>query len=205
MTGYEHYDHEQDEDPYLIPGSMCLRNKLCITDTQTLMAVEAEISSLLMAGLVSDPVEASFDLAHLCRIHEALFSPVYDWAGTVRQTEISKGGRLFLPYRLIEEKAEQVFQELHRENLLRGLKLEAFAERAAYYLGRINELHPFREGNGRTQRVLFDQLAELSGFVFCWTAVSASAMAEACRSARGADTDYQGLQRMLGIILSSAK
>jgi fido (protein-threonine AMPylation protein) len=34
-----------------------------------------------------------------------------------------------------------------------------FTERLTYYLGEINAIHPFREGNGRAQRAFFRQLA----------------------------------------------
>ncbi len=54
---------------------------------------------------------------------------------------------------------DKIFRDLHDEGLLRTLEARAFAERAAYYLGRINLVHAFREGNGRTQRILIDQLA----------------------------------------------
>lgn len=37
-------------------------------------------------------------------------------------------------------------------------------DRLAYYMGEINALHPFREGNGRTQRVYFHQLAMEAGY-----------------------------------------
>lgn len=76
-----------------------------------------------------------------------------------------------------------------------------FAARAGYYLGKINMIHPFREGNGRTQRVLLDQLAELSGFGFEWSGVSGEQMAQACRAARQDKPDYGPLQRLLKICI----
>lgn len=200
MEGYEHYDL-QDEDPYLIPGSTCLKNLLGITDTSQLLQAEAEISAAALAELIASPVDPTFDLSHLCRIHRRLFGDLYAWAGEVRNTEISKGGKLFLPYRLVEQKSGEIFTELQQEGYLKNLDMAQFAARAGYYLGKINMIHPFREGNGRTQRVLLDQLAELSGFGFEWSGVSGEQMAQACRAARQDKPDYGPLQRLLKICI----
>ena len=109
---YQNYDL-QDEDPYLMPGSSCLVNRLGITDTARLNQAEAEISALAYAQLIASPIPPSFDLAHLCAIHVALFGKVYPWAGELRRTEIGKGGKLFLPYSMIETIAAEIFGELH--------------------------------------------------------------------------------------------
>lgn len=130
MDGYEHYDL-QDEDPYLIEGSTCLKNLLGITNTAELNEAEAAISGAAMAELIERPVAPTFDLMHLCEIHFRLFGDVYDWAGHLRSTEISKGGMLFLPYGVIPQVAGESFSELHAEDLLRGLSKEEFAFRAA--------------------------------------------------------------------------
>ena len=57
---------------------------------------------------------------------------------------------------------------MHGENLLRGLPRDMFIERLTYYLGEVNAIHPFREGNGRAQRAFFGQLASDAGFILDW-------------------------------------
>ncbi|UXN02103.1 Fic family protein (plasmid) [Xanthomonas hortorum pv. pelargonii] len=52
----------------------------------------------------------------------------------------------------IEGAGAQLFRQLAREQNLRSLGADDFASRAGHYLGEINALHPFREGNGRAQR-----------------------------------------------------
>lgn len=193
---YENYDL-QESDPYLIAGSTCLLNSLGIMDTQLLNEAEKEISAAAYAELILSPASPTFNLAHLCEIHHRLFGDIYPWAGNIRTTEIAKGDKLFLPYQLILVTIEAVFDQLHQEALLRGLPPDQFAQRAAYYLGRINAIHPFREGNGRTQRIMLDQLAELSGYGFQWSAVSGEQMAVACRQARIDHPDYSALERLL--------
>ena len=159
MQGYENYDL-QEEDPYLLSGSTCLINRLGITNTQALNEAEAAISKVAFAELIANPIEPTFNLKHMCRIHHYLFSDIYEWAGQLRQTEISKGGQLFLPYRNIEDVAAEVFYQLQKDSFLRELDETEFAYKAAYYLGRVNMIHPFREGNGRVQALGPDPLPE---------------------------------------------
>ena len=51
---------------------------------------------------------------------------------------------------------------------MRGLARDAFIERLTYYLGEVNAVHPFREGNGKAQRAFFEQLASDAGFILDW-------------------------------------
>lgn len=202
MTEYTNYDI-QEEDPYLIPGSTCLINALGITDTERLNLAEGEISTIALAELIRSPAHPTFDLNHLCCIHRQLFGDIYMWAGNLRTTEISKGDKLFLPYKLIQQCADELFMALHQESLLSGLSMNDFALRSAYYLGRINAIHPFREGNGRTQRILLDQLAEQYGYGFEWSAISGEQMALACRAARQDNPEYGKLARLLQLHITS--
>ena len=68
----------------------------------------------------------------------------------------------------IDSSAAVIFGELPDEDCLRGLRRDAFVGRLAHYLGEVNALHPFREGNGRAQRAFFGQLARDAGFTLAW-------------------------------------
>jgi cell filamentation protein len=72
----------------------------------------------------------------------------------------------------IESAAVPIFRQLAKENHLAGLGPEAFSDRAAYYLGELNALHPFREGNGRAQREFISHLAQANGYYVAWENVS---------------------------------
>lgn len=197
MSGdYTSYDL-RDDDPYLLPNSSCLVNLLGITDTATLNQAESDLTQITLADLVRDPVVGQFDLSHLQQIHKRIFLDIYPFAGETRKVDIMKGGKLFLPHALIKEKATIVFSELHAENNLIGYSLDRFSERAGYYLGVINKIHAFREGNGRTQRVFIDQLASQNNYHIEWQAISGEAMAKACRNAREIPELYQDLQRLI--------
>jgi cell filamentation protein len=93
---------------------------------------------------------------------------LYEWAGQLRTIDIGKGGNRFANHMQIENAAEPIFQQLAKENQLAGLGAEAFSDRAAYYLGEMNALHPFREGNGRAQREFISHLAHVNGYYIAW-------------------------------------
>ena len=101
-----------------------------------------------------------------------------------------------MPYRKLEDVSAEVFYQLQKDSFLRELDETAFAYKAAYYLGRVNMIHSFREGTGRVQRIFLDQLEELSGYAFQWSGVSGEWMAAACREARQKKPVYTKLERL---------
>jgi cell filamentation protein len=62
-----------------------------------------------------------------------------------------------------------LFSALREEDRLQGLERGAFIDRLTFYLGEVNAVHPFREGNGRAQRAFFEQLARDAGFTLNWS------------------------------------
>jgi cell filamentation protein len=107
--------------------------------------------------LHESPVTPTYDLHHLREIHRRIFGDIYDWAGQIRTVAIAKGATFCLP-QYIESSAAVIFDDLRDEDYLRDLDRDAFTGRLAHYLGEVNALHPFREGNGRAQRAFFGQL-----------------------------------------------
>ena len=152
------------DDTYCYPGTDVLRNKAEITTAAELDTYEGELSTLRTIEILENPVIGQFDLAHLQRIHLALFQDVYAWAGKIRTVDISRGNSRFANVRFIETAANDIFNRLARENWLNGLDEIALSNRLAHYLSEINALHPFREGNGRVQRIFISQLSQAAGY-----------------------------------------
>jgi cell filamentation protein len=155
------------DDPYADPVTGVPRNKLALGRTRELEDAEREITHAALIFLKESPVLPSYDLRHLRAIHRRIFGDIYDWAGQLRTVAIAKGSWFCLP-QYIESSAAEIFQALHNEGLLRGLARDVFTERLTYYLGEVNAIHPFREGNGRAQRAFFEQLALDAGFILDW-------------------------------------
>jgi len=155
------------EDPYSDPVTGVLYNKLGLGTAAGLGAAEREITHAALILLDESPVSPSYDLPHLQEIHKRIFGDIYEWAGQIRTVAIAKGAMFCLP-QYIDSSAAVIFGELHDEDCLRGLRRDAFVGRLAHYLGEVNALHPFREGNGRAQRAFFGQLARDAGFTLAW-------------------------------------
>lgn len=106
-------------DPYLIPGTNVLRNRLGITSSGELSAAEADLSFARALQLVEEPVAATNDLTELQRIHFHLFQDVYDWAGKIRTIDVRKnipGAEFFLPHGYIGHASALCFTELAEWN-----------------------------------------------------------------------------------------
>ncbi|ADW67737.1 filamentation induced by cAMP protein Fic [Granulicella tundricola MP5ACTX9] len=168
-----------ENDPHSERGHACPRNKFGITNYAELSRFEAPLSAKRLGELEDRPMKGSFDSQHLRAIHRYLFRDVFPWAGEFRVVNISKGGPMFGPVMFIGQALDDAFGKLAREKLLSGLTVDAFADRAAFYLGEINAIHPFREGNGRTQREFIRQLAVRAGHTISWAGFTQQEMIDA--------------------------
>lgn len=160
------YNNEQSL--YCYPGTDVLKNKANIRDGAALGEYELIMSLLRISQLREKPVTGNFDLAHLQSIHRYAFKDVYPFAGKLRTEGIAKDTFTFALPQYIQEQAKDLFRQLKAEKKLSGLPAEKFAERAAHYMAEINVLHPFREGNGRTQREFIRCLAHSNGYNLEW-------------------------------------
>src|SRR3984957_16579197 len=144
------------EDPYTDPVTGVLRNRLGLSTAGKLETAEREITHAALIFLKEAPVLPDYDLGHLCAIHRRILADIYEWAGQLRTVAIAKGSWFCLP-QYIEASAAEIFRARNGPSLLRGLPRDVFPERLTYYLGEINAVRPFREGNGRAQRAFFEQ------------------------------------------------
>jgi cell filamentation protein len=94
---------------------------------------------------------------------------------------MSKGGHLFGLAAFLEPALRQILEKLAAENYLAGLDAATFAGRAAWFLGEVNAAHPFREGNGRTQREFIRAVGLHAGHYIDWRATTPEEMTEASR------------------------
>jgi cell filamentation protein len=148
--------------------------------------------------LSQEPVTGRFDIPHLRAIHHAIFQDVFPWAGDFREVMTSRSGSFgFPPPQFILPSLETLFQALKAEHHLKALAPDTFALRAAQYLGEINAIHPFREGNGRTQREFLRTLALQAGHRLTWAGLTPEENNEASRIsfATGDNTLFAALIR----------
>lgn len=112
-----------------------------------------------------------YDLAYLQEIHRKLFRQTYDWAGELRSIDISKGDTRFCTASRIEPEADTLFSQVARADWLEGLARRELVHQVAEFYGDLNMVHPFRDGNGRAQRILFEHLIINAGYEISWWAV----------------------------------
>lgn len=72
-----------------------------------------------------------------------------------------------------------MFAGIAEDNFLLNLDHDAFAERLAYHWGELTALHPFRDGNTRSQSAFFDQLATQAGWKIHWDQLALDGVKEA--------------------------
>lgn len=156
------YTYNWDSE-YCYPNSDILKNKLNIKDKHKLNVAERELTSLRLAEIEKYQVKGIFDLNHLQAIHRYIFQDMYDWSGKIRSVNISKSNTFCYCENIISY-GELIFAKLKEENFLMMTEESKIYERLSYYMSEINALHPFRDGNGRVQRVFISSLGNVAGY-----------------------------------------
>lgn len=81
----------------------------------------------------------------LSKIHKYLFDSIYDFAGNIREVNISKGSFRFASFIYLKDILNKI--DMMPEDTFDKI-IEKYAE--------MNIAHPFREGNGRSMRIWLD-------------------------------------------------
>lgn len=138
-------------DNYCYPNSTVLKNKLNIQDKQTLLQAEIALTSTRLLELQNQPIKGNFDFKHLCQIHKHIFQDLFPWAGEIRTSNIGKGN-IFCLVQYIPTYASSIFDTYYHDCQAVKHDKQQFVHVLTEHYADLNALHPFREGNGRTQR-----------------------------------------------------
>lgn len=162
---------------YCYKDTNILINKLNIKDEKDLYNAERELVLLRTQELLDTSIKGNFDFEHLKNIHKYLFMDVYRWAGNVRNCNIAKTD-LFCLSNYIDSYANEIFTNLSKDNYLIEYDFNTKIVKLVKLFSDINALHPFREGNGRTQREFIEQLSYINGIKLDLTTISQIKMIE---------------------------
>jgi cell filamentation protein len=140
-----------------------------ITKKDELKRAEYNATSLRAIELRKAPIHGNYDLDHLQKIHYHLFQDIYEWAGKIRTKNFYKKDSYgwcsdFADSSAIADIANEISMFIRERNNLKGLDKEAFVDVFTQISVRLNEMHPFPEGNGRSARILLRQLAHEAGY-----------------------------------------
>ncbi len=191
-------------DPYVYPGTNVLRNLRDIRDPARLAKFEMDMTTRRPGELTREPRTGRFDAHHIQTIHRHIFQDVYPWAGEVRRVNISRPGqfRFAFPEQIIPS-LTKLSDDLAKERHLGNISLPKFCNRAAHYMGELNAIHPFRDGNGRTQREFIRQLAARNGYSLDWSRVSRDQIAEASKTVFNAEIAQAWRRRLTRLLITN--
>jgi cell filamentation protein len=168
-------------DPYCYPGTDVLINHGGYRAQAELNKFESDAVFLASAALKARPIRGSFDTKRLQETHRRIFGNVYPWAGELRsgigmmtKTRASGFVVAYGPSENVPGALQAAFTALKDEKFLRGLETAALASRLAHYYGELDAIHAFREGNSRTLRAFFADLAQAAGHRLEWARMGAT-------------------------------
>lgn len=155
---YSSYKYIDPDHTYADPKSGLLRNLQEITDPDVLLFVESGAVTKRLQELYENSIKIK-GVESLFTIHKHLFQDIYVWAGKRRTVEISKDGKQFFPTAHFDNAFRYIDTLIVEYKAIPKNNKKHLAEKLAEILDNVNYLHPFREGNGRTQREFLRLLA----------------------------------------------
>ena len=186
------------QDPYCYKDTNILINRFGIKEEATLDEAEREITTVaLNAIMFSLP---PYDLEYFRKIHFTLFSDIYEWAGEIRTIDISKQETRFCTYTRIEAEADKIFNSLKNKDFYANDTFEALVSNIAELYADLNVIHPFRDGNGRTQRILFEHIALNCEYVVDWSVATTDEWMLA--NIHGVSCNFSPLQKIFKLALT---
>ncbi len=182
-------------------------NTFHILDRKYLNSLEREFSSIRQAELISEiPITIDistpqylYSFKTYTSIHKRLFSDLYPWAGKIRDFDMAYDGHVFTNANELVFYGEQVFNGF-RGKVEQGFKdQDAFIQESARFLNLINTLHPFPDGNGRSQRNVISLHFNFHGFELDWSKIHQWEIYETLK--QSFEGNVEPLERMLNIHL----
>ncbi len=155
---FDSYKYVDPDYTYTDPKTGLLRNLADIIDQDVLLFFESGAVAKRIQELHENPIKIK-GVESLLTIHKHLFQDVYSWAGKKRKVEISKAGKQFFPTTHFDNAFHFIDTLISDYKSTSKNDKQRIAEKLAEILDNVNYLHPFREGNGRTQREFLRLLA----------------------------------------------
>ncbi|MCL2858131.1 MAG: Fic family protein, partial [Streptococcaceae bacterium] len=123
---------------------------------------EHQLATKRLIDLSFQPIEI-YSVRDILKIHGYIFQDSYDWAGQYRKVNISKQGNAFMAMQAFGS-AETYMNNLLTDFHKNAQNREEIIQALAKILDNENYFHPFREGNGRTQREVIRVLGLSKGY-----------------------------------------
>lgn len=171
-----------NNDPYLYPNSNVLRNISEIKDAEKLEKFEQNVTEINALDAAEYARDRNINFVLWLEIHRLLFKEIFQWAGEIRNVQMAKDNVVFAHPENINSEAKIIFDKLESDNYLQNIDKDVLSKKLAYYFTELNALHPFREGNGRSQKLLINELVRQLGHKVAWNKITSTEHMEAVKS-----------------------
>jgi len=204
---------------YTLADGLTLKNKLRARNHGDLEIREAApVARRILEIKAGFGPEETYDAAHLKALHHHIFQDVFEWSGHTRDERIQLSdssvayeptlhklaGKPFAPSPKIATALSDFTAAIRNADLTTETSREHFTKHAAILFSSLNTIHPFREGNGRTQRLFFEQLASRAGHPIDFNGITHRRMIDASVAAHE-HGDISVLYRMLDEIANPSR
>lgn len=166
-----------------------------LTDQIQLDRLAASLAANRLHELETRPPLKEFTRQSLQAIHRFLLQDVYPWAGQIRTTEVAAMGFTMCRAQFVDAELDRVMAQIARSPISHEDRDQAVRAVADHW-SELTIVHPFRDGNSRTQRFFFDQMLRNAGWVVDWSRINA-AHAHAARYVGAATGDPAFLAQVL--------
>ena len=184
-------DYRAGRDPYIDPRTGILKNVPNLSSEAELASYEAILFQAQMLEAVrAIKSRKIFSFDDWREVHRLCFADVYEWAGQPRSIRIYKGNTAFAYPENIEAESARYFEQINAALAARTLT----PEQAVIIFCEMNVIHPFRDGNGRTQRIVFEEIFARIGLVTDWSKCTQAEMIAAMQNAYHGD--YQTAMKL---------
>lgn len=183
------------------PDTAVLINKFDLRKQEALDRAEAVAVTVHSIEVENEPMPDAFTFDFYCGLHRRLFGDIYSWAGEIRKINISKKGTQFYDFRELKSCGQLLFQRFEQFDKVKSFDKDEFAEWIAEIYGDLNMLHPFREGNGRTERLFITLVIKSAGYKINFSASDPDElMIATIFAAQGVDEQLKNFFRKNNII-----
>lgn len=210
MNSRDKYDVRGNiEAQFVDADEAILVNKLEITDLDELQIHEEEaLAAAYETLLKSVRVDTAMSVELIRYIHELVFGELFEWAGRWRTVIISKPGAIWPPPQFLDQAMQSFGREVLAKHTADTLVSDdEFCRASAEIQGEFLSIHPFREGNARTIKLMNDLLAAQTGrplLLYDQTDTGRDQYIEAAKAALG-DKDYTRLEAIIRQALLTAR
>lgn len=177
-----------DQDEYLLKS-----NLLGAQNIQELEQLERVAFYLSSSKAENDGFDFLLPISadSVIELHKVLFKNIYNFAGKFREVSLMKDQTRFCELQFIEEQLNKISKDINEEETWGSM--EQAAAQLAYYKTELNMIHPFREGNGRTIRLVFREIAKSMGYSWHFEIIEKTEYLEAMISSQ---TDTSELEKL---------